>query len=135
MCQIGYGRTYVQKDYDNIGTIISKVLSSRSHAINACDGNDKEFFKPRIVLNDPKNCSHVDFEVKALIINTVFENLLLKESEIKEKYESTKISSKGVSWKDWKNGGNLLCRSVIGENFHVKFLPQKIIFLFRLYTS
>lgn len=105
VCQIGYGRTYVQKDYDNIGTIISKVLSSRSHAINACDGNDKELFKPRIVLNDPKNCSHVDFEVKALIINTVFENLLLKESEIKEKYESTKISSKGVSWKDWKNGG------------------------------
>ena len=71
---------------------------------NAVDSPHK--FKPRGIVNDPRNCSNIELTIKNLIIEKIAAVLLHHEytSNAGNDFDG-KITTKGISWKDWNRGG------------------------------
>ena len=81
-----------------------KVFDKNGATNNAVDSPHK--FIPRGIINDPRNCSNIDPTIKNLIIEKITAVLLHHEYTRNAGNDfDGKITTKGISWKDWNPGG------------------------------
>ena len=101
---------FCSNDVDCFSEPYKQVLGSETAFLknettnNAVDSPHK--FKPRGIINDPRNCSNIDPTIKNFITEKIPAVLLHHEytSNTGSGFEG-KITSKGISWKDWNPGG------------------------------
>jgi len=101
ICQIGERNN---KDEIRINEQYGIVMNSKSISTTAKQNANE--FKPRIVNNDPRNCTNIDLNIKNEIVDKITDVLLTTRSNITNvPVEMDKFTSNGATWSHWNPGG------------------------------